>query len=104
MDQQEGLRINYEERIRNVENVLNNWHHKSLTLIGKLIAVVNALLSRISNGLCHVVNSIASCPKFITQTNVLLFNFFWDNEVDKIKRIEIGLSRWRFEDVKHYRI
>ena len=32
---QEGLRINYEERIRNVENVLNNWHNKSLTLIGR---------------------------------------------------------------------
>ena len=71
MDQQEGLRINYEERIRNVENVLNNSHHKSLTLIGKLIAVVKGLLSRISNGLCHVDNSFVSkihntnkCPPF----------------------------------------
>lgn len=37
----------------------------------------------------YVMSSIASCPKFITQTNFLLFNFVWDNEGDKIKRIEI---------------
>ena len=37
----------------------------------------------------YVMSSIASCPKFITQTNVLLFSSVWDNEGDKVKRIEM---------------
>ena len=54
VDNEESLKKNYEDKVRNVENVLNNWHNKRLTLIGK-IAVVNQGSSRISNGLCHNV-------------------------------------------------
>jgi len=32
---------------------------------------------------------MASCPKFIKQTNDLVFNFAWDNKEDKIKRTEM---------------
>ena len=46
------------------------------------------LLSRISAGLCHVVNSFVSKIQS-TNINDLLLNFVWDNEGDKIKRIEM---------------
>ena len=46
------------------------------------------LLSRISTGLCHVVNSFVSKIQN-TNINDLLLNFVWDNEGDKIKRIEM---------------
>ena len=46
------------------------------------------LLSSISNGLCHVVNSFES-KIHNTNINDLLLNFVWDNEGDKIKRIEM---------------
>ena len=54
VDHEESLKKNYEDKVRNVENVLNNWHNKRLTLIGK-IAVVKALAASQLNGSCHDV-------------------------------------------------
>jgi len=41
-DQNLGMKMNYEEKVRRVEDILNNWQNKRLTLSGK-ITVIKAL-------------------------------------------------------------
>ena len=42
MDQNLGMQMNYEEKVRKVEDILTNWQNKRLTLLGK-ITVIKAL-------------------------------------------------------------
>ena len=34
-DQNLGLKMNYEEKVRKFEDILNNWQNKRLTVLGK---------------------------------------------------------------------
>ena len=78
-----------------MENVLNNWHNKRLTLIGK-IAVVKAVAA----------SQMSSCLKSLKEINDLFFKFIWDNKGDKIKRTEMiaDYQEGGTEDVRHYGI
>ena len=82
VDHEESLKKNCEDKVRNVENVLNNWHNKRLTLIGK-IAVVKALAA---SQMVYVMTSMSSCLKSLKEINDLIFKFLWENKGDKIKR------------------
>ena len=52
IDFEESKKKNYEEKVHKVEDILNNWRNKKLTLIGKIavscLAVVYILSSRTS--------------------------------------------------------
>ena len=85
VNQEESLKKNYEEKVRNVGKVLNNWQNRRLTLIGK-IAVVKALAA---SQMVYVMSSMSSCLKSLKETNDLIFKFLWDNKGDKIKRTEM---------------
>ena len=85
VDHEESLKKNYEDKVRNVENVLNNWHNKRLTLIGK-IAVVKAIAV---SQMVYVMTSMSSCLKSLKEINDLIFKFIWDNKGNKIKRTEM---------------
>ena len=103
IDFEESKMKNYKEKVRKVEDILNNWRNKILTLIGK-ISVIKALAA---SQLVYVLSSTASCLKSLKETNSLLFKFLWDNKGDKIKWTEMihsRLPRWRTEDARHYRI
>ena len=79
------ITANYEEKVHKVEDILNNWRNKILTLIGK-ISVIKALAA---SQLVYVLSSTASCLESLKETNSLLFKFIWDNKGDKIKRTEM---------------
>jgi len=76
---------NYEEKVHKVEDVLNNWRNKRLTLIGK-IAAIKALAA---SQLVYILSSTTSCSKSLKETNAILFKFLWDNKGDKIKLTEM---------------
>ena len=85
IDCEESKKKNYEEKVHKVEDILNNWRNKRLTLIGK-ISVIKALAA---SQLVYGLSSTASCLKSLKETNNLLFKFLWDNKGDKIKRTEM---------------
>ena len=85
VDCEESKKKNYEEKVHKVEDILNNWRNKRLTLIGK-IAVIKALAA---SQLVYVLPSTTSCLKSLKETNNLLFKFLWDNKGDKIKQTEM---------------
>jgi len=76
---------NYKEKVHMVEDILNNWRNKRLTLIGK-IAVIKALAA---SQFVYIPSSTMSCSKLLKETNNLLFKFLWDNKGDKIKWTEM---------------
>jgi len=79
-----GMKMNYEEKVRKVVDSLNNWQSKRLTLSGK-ITVINALAAY---HLVYVMSSLCTRSKSLRATNDLLFKFLWDGKGDKIKRTE----------------
>ena len=85
VDCEESKKKNYGEKIHKVDDILNNWRNKRLTLIGK-IEVIKALAA---SQLVYVLSSTTSCLKSLKETNNLLFKFLWDNKGDKIKRTEM---------------
>jgi len=85
IDCEESKKKNYEEKVQKVEDILNNWRNRRLTLIGK-IAVIKALAA---SQLVYILSSTTSCSKSLKETNDLLFKRLWDNKGDKIKRTEM---------------
>ena len=64
--------MNYEDQARKVEDILNNWQNKRLTLPGK-ITVIKALAA---SQLVYVMSSLCTCFKTLREINDLLFKFF----------------------------
>ena len=89
IDRQESKKKNYEKKVHKVEDILNNWRNKRLTLIGK-ISVIKALAA---SQLVYVLSTTASCLKSLKETNNLLFKFLWDRKGDKIKRTEMIVTK-----------
>ena len=85
IDCKESKKKNYKEKVHKVEDIINNWRNKRLTLIGK-IAVIKALAA---SKLVYILSSTTTCSKSLKETNNLLFQFLWDNKGDKIKRTEM---------------
>jgi len=74
---------NYQGKVHEVEDILNDWRNKRLTLIGKII-VIKALAAS------QFVYILSSSPrsKSLKETNNLHFKSLWDNKGNKIKQTE----------------
>ena len=86
-DQNEGMKMNYEDKACKVKDILNNRQNKRLTLPGK-ITVIKALAA---SQLVYVMSSlhVCTCFKTLREINDQLFKFLWDGKRDKIKRSEM---------------
>jgi len=84
IDCEESKKENYEGKVHKVEDILNNWRNKRLTLIGR-IAVIKAL---VPSQFVYILSSTTSCSKSLKETNNL-FKFLWYNKGNKIKRTEM---------------
>ena len=84
IDCEERKKKNYEEQVHKIEDILNNWRNKRLTLISK-IAVIKALAA---SQVVFILSSTTSCLKSLKEISNLL-KFLWDNKGDKIERTEM---------------
>jgi len=74
---------NYQGKVHEVEDILNDWRNKRLTLIGKII-VIKALAA---SQFVYILSSL-SRSKSLKETNNLHFKSLWDNKGNKIKQTE----------------
>ena len=79
----ESCKKNYEEKVHKVEDILNNWRNKRLTLIGKN-SVIKALAA---SQLVYVLSSITSCLKSRKETNNL-FKFLGKTKATKLSGLK----------------
>ena len=89
-DEQRANRLNFEEKIKNVEKVLNTWRRRNLTLIGRLKIVKCLGLSKIIYS-----TSVLPIPPLLAEriNNSLIFNFIWKGKPAKIKKKTIIAER-----------
>ena len=75
-------KLNFEEKINNLEKTLNGWKGRKLTLLGKKNIVKTLGLSKL------IYNaSILPIPKhFVKEINKIAFNFIWQGKPAKVKR------------------
>jgi len=81
IDCEERKKKNYEDKVHKIEDILNNWRNKRLTLIGKIAVIKAVAVSQV------VFNNVMF--KTLKEINNLFFKFLWDNKADKIKRTEM---------------
>jgi len=85
IDCEKSKKKNYEEEVHKVEDILNNWRNKRLTLIGKIAVIKAPAVSQF----VYTLSATMLCSKSLKETNNLLFKFLWDNKGDKIKWSEM---------------
>ena len=78
-------KLNFDEKLRNTNKILNIWKNRKLTLIGKINIVKTLALSKL------IFNSSnLYLPKNLSDTiNSMIFNFIWQGKPPKIKRMTI---------------
>ena len=84
-DQNEGMKMNYEDKVHKVEDILNNWQNKRLTLPGKITIIKTLAASQ----LVYIMSSLRTCFKSLKEINHLLFKFLWDGKRDKRDKRDI---------------
>ena len=81
-NKQECIRFNWEDKIKNIENIIKNWLRRNLTFFGKIKIIKTLILSK----LVYLAQSI-TIPKDILKTiDSLIYNFLWHGKREKIKR------------------
>jgi len=78
----EGMKMNFEDKFHKVEDTRNNWQNKRLTLPGK-IKMIKTLAASQLQGLDYVL--ITYMFKIAKRKNDLLFKFLWEGKGHKIK-------------------
>ena len=74
---------NLEPKIKEFEKCLQQWQHRKLTLMGKIVVIKNYALPK----LIYFLTSLPNPPKdTINRLEKSMYNFLWDGKPDKIKR------------------
>ena len=81
----EADKLNFNDKVHNMEKVLNTWKRKKLTLIGRINIVKTLALSK----LIFNASNLYVPPHVIGEANKLIFNFIWEGRPPKIKKSTI---------------
>ena len=75
--------LNFKKKIIDVSKVLKSWHHRKLTLRGKITVIKTLALPK----LIHLLTSLPNMNvSMVNDLNRLFYNFIWDNKPDKVRR------------------
>ena len=74
---------NLEPIIKEFENCLQQWQHRKLTLMGKIVVIKNYALPKL---ICPLTSLPNPQKDTINRLEKSMYNFLWDGKPDKIKR------------------
>jgi hypothetical protein len=81
--------LNYSPKLKKIEQIINIWRQRNLTLYGRVQLIKTYLISQI-------VYLLAVLPApsidFIKQLESILFKFLWNNKTERIKRTTLYQS------------
>ena len=81
-NQESANRLNFGEKILNLEKTLNTWQRRNLTLYGRINIVKTIGLSK----LIYSASVLPVPDHYVQEINKLIFNFIWAGKPPKIKR------------------
>ena len=83
VDLSEIEKMNYQPKLKEIENTIKIWTNQILSPIGKITVVKSLIISKLN----HLFLTIPSPSKVILQQFISnLYSFIWDNKPDKVKR------------------
>ena len=82
-----SYKINFEEKLVTLKNILNQWTTRNLTLIGRIYIVKTLAISK----LVYNTSVLKVPPNFAGKVNDICFRFIWNFKPDKVKRQTIVL-------------
>ena len=82
INQEENIRLNYEEKLEKIKSCLNNWKLRRLTLLGKITVIKSLAASQ----LVYILAPLKTNQKAIEEIDRLFYDFLWSGRGDKIKR------------------
>ena len=84
-DEEEMTKLNFENKIKKMESLVNIWTARNLSLKGKVTIIKSMVLSQIN----HLL-TMCFCPKqILDRVDGLIFDFLWNKKPHKIKRSTI---------------
>ena len=86
-DSTTSYKINFEEKLVTLKNVLNLWATRNLTLKGRICIVKTLAISK----LVYNTSVFTLPPNFAKKVNDICFKFIWNFKPDKVKRQTIIL-------------
>lgn len=81
-NRQECLRLNWDKLLEDIQNLLNSWKRRNLTLFGRVTILKTLALSKCN----YILQNIPVTKEILTKLETLLFRFLWKDKNDKIKR------------------
>ena len=84
-NQQEITDLNYTNRLKDMEGLINIWRSRGLSLKGKIIIIKTLILPQIQ----FLFSMIYTPDIILKRVDNILFSFLWDNKPPKIKRSTI---------------
>ena len=77
-----STRLNYDEKLEKVKEILNCWKYRRLTLLGKITVLKSLVVSQ----LVYLLSPLRSNNKILHEINDLFHSFLWNGKSDKIRR------------------
>ena len=79
---QEAVKLNFDNRIQSMGNILNMWESRNLSWKGKVVILKSLVIPQVT----HLM-SLCYCPDYILEKiDKLLFDFLWSKKTAKVKR------------------
>ena len=79
----ETVLINYENKLKEMETLLNSWSRRNITPFGKITVIKTLVMSKVTH---LFMNLPHPDEKFLHDLNLLLYSFLWNGNHDKMKR------------------
>lgn len=83
LDLDNMLEINFAKKIKEVSSILRSWHHRKLTMLGKVTVIKSLAISKLVH-LFTALPNLSDCK--MNELNSLFYSFIWDGKAEKIKR------------------
>ena len=81
-DKHEMIRINYENVIKKIENIMGSWHSRSLSIIGKIVVINTLVISQ----LVYCFSSMYTPDEIVfKKIDKIIKNYIWEGKPAKIK-------------------
>ena len=80
-DQNNAIKLNYNEKLIKMQTILNMWKTRSLSWKGKVLITKTLVIPQLI-----YLFSVTFCPPNILKTDQMLYDFVWDGKPAKIKK------------------
>ena len=92
---QECLQLNWNKLIEDIQNLLNSWKRRKLTVFGKIVVLKSLVMSKCN----YLLQCMAVPDQILNKIESLLFKLLWNDKNDKIKRKQL-MQKYEYGGLK----